>query len=243
MWLKYWNLVHQSGKTRNAFVRAVTGLPPSPDSAESAQSLADQQSQLFKRVFGEDWQRAWSTIMEDPEVKQRFTQMFHVADGTYDDGTNTDVRGPGLPPPPPIASSTTGAAARQSLFSDVFGEGDGLAMEMKIFGDREKRDLFTKAFSNFLKENMQRVVADKREQWEDDMMQLMTDAMGTDGTKVLREIYADPERTTLFRKAFAGYLEETPSDVTTLFQTDEGRIEKPVRETASNSRHLAPPPM
>eukprot|EP00301_Raphidiophrys_heterophryoidea_P000930 c10462_g1_i1.p1 GENE.c10462_g1_i1~~c10462_g1_i1.p1 ORF type:complete len:927 (-),score=180.30 c10462_g1_i1:83-2830(-) len=239
LWLKYWNLVHQTGKTRNAFVNAVTATPPSADSAASAQSLADQQISIFKQIFGENWNFAWSSIMQDPNTKDRFTQMFRVADSTYDDGTNTDVRGPGLPPPPPIARPQTANAERQNLFSDVFGEGDGLAMEMKIFGDKTKRDLFTQAFSNFLKENMQRAAADKRAQWEDDMMQLMTDAMGADGPKVLSEIYADPERTGLFRKAFAGYLEEAPTTVTTLFQTEEGRTSPATAE--SSLRHIPPP--
>jgi hypothetical protein len=40
------------------------------------------------------------------------------------------------------------------------------------------------------------------------MMQLMTDALGDDGPALLRDIFADPQRATLFRQAFSGYLEE-----------------------------------
>lgn len=247
-WLRYWNLVHQNGKTRSAFARAVTSTPPSRDSPESAQSLADQQMALFKQVFGDEWQQAWSAIMQDTDVKQRFTDMFRVRDSSYDDGANSDVRGPGLPPPPPLPQSQTASAQRQNLFSDVFGEGEGLALEMKIFGDKQKRNMFASAFSNFLKENMQRAVADKREQWEDDMMQLMTDALGADGPKVLRDIYADPQRAGLFRQAFAGYLEETPSDVATLMQVDEGHTAPGLTSPAhthnsQQGRRVVPPPL
>lgn len=96
-------------------------------------------------------------------------------------------------------------------------------MEMLIFGNRTKRDLFTRAFSDFMKENMMRDVQDKRDNWEDDMTQLMVDALGNDdGIPMVREIFADPKRMTLFREAFAGYLEERPSQAASLMETDEG---------------------
>jgi len=161
-------------------------------------------------------------IMTNTTAQQRFSQVFTTPPGTYGDSTEPGVRGAGLPPPPPIARDALSGVSTQRLFVDVFGEGEGLATEMLIMGDRHKRDLFTAAFSQFLKENILRAAEDKRTTWEDDMMQLMTDALGDDGPALLRDIFADPQRATLFRQAFAGYLEERPTTVATLLETEEG---------------------
>jgi hypothetical protein len=223
-WLRFWNLVHDNTKNRAAFTLAVT--EPTPDSpAASNQALQESQMEMFKQIFGEsDFQQAWDSIMNNADAKERFNEMFRFSPGSSEaELEQNDVRGSGLPPPPPLARGKTPAAlaqGRQQLFTDAFGEGDGLAMEMLIFGNRTKRDLFTRAFSDFLKDNVGRQLQDRRENWEDDMMQLMTDTMGPEGPAVLREIYADPARSGLFRSAFAGYLEESPS-LNTLIQTEE----------------------
>lgn len=243
-WLKYWNLVHTTRENTRAFVTAVTDSPPSFESQQSQEEWRQKQIGVFKEVFGDsDWEDAWTKIMDSPETKGKFNEMFSVPDPSYDDGSGSAARGPGLPPPPPPVRKESAGAARQRLFTDVFGEGDGLAIEMKIFGDRKKRDLFTKAFSGFLKGNMQRDVLDKQQHWEDDMMQLMTDAMGKDGPAILREIYNDPERARLFRSAFTGYLEQGPTSVATLLQTEEGAGATPTASRASGGRRFVPPPM
>lgn len=179
-----------------------------------------KQREMFMKVFGEkDFQAAWNNIMDNSTAKAQFGAMFKGANTNYADSAS---RGDGLPPPPPLVREKYTGAQQQRLFTDLFGQGEGLAMEMMIFGNRTKRDLFTRSFSEFLKENMLRDVQDKRDSWEDDMMQLMTDALGEDGPAMLREILGDPQRATLFRQAFAGYLEETASSDASLVQIAEG---------------------
>eukprot|EP00298_Acanthocystis_sp_HF-20_P013509 c20386_g1_i1.p1 GENE.c20386_g1_i1~~c20386_g1_i1.p1 ORF type:complete len:947 (-),score=417.33 c20386_g1_i1:84-2924(-) len=218
-WLRYWNLVTQNSRTLNTFTKAVTSAPLASDtSAATAAAVVEQQKQLFKQVFGDnEWQASWDAIMNSTSTKEQFQKMFGSPDilPIVDGG---DARGPGLPPPPPIARDPTSGTVsdqRIQLFTDVFGKGEGLAMEMLIFGNRTKRDLFTKAFSEWLKENADRDIKSRRENWEDDMLQLMTDSIGDDGPKILREIYADPVRASLFRNAFASYLNENPSPLPT----------------------------
>lgn len=234
-WLRYWNLVHSSQHTRDSFVTAVTSSPPMLEGEETAAAVETRQRELFMKVFGEtDFDLAWQKIMQNTTAKRQFNDIFAAPPGNYEDSA---TRGDGLPPPPPIARDPTASLVRQRLFTDTFGEGDGLAMEMMIFGDRNRRDLFTHAFSDFMKDNMLRDVQDKRNNWEDDMMQLMTDAFGSEGPAILREILADPERSALFRDSFAGYLEQQPTVVATLVQTEEGR------GSDVSARRVVPPPV
>lgn len=215
-WLKYWTMVHSTDQARKAFTEAVSGVAPLPGSPGAQASLEEQQKELFKSAFGEDeWEDVWDKIMANANLKTQYHTMFEIPPGTYGGGDGS-ARGGGLPPAPLPARDNEAeqqAQRRQKLFTETFGDGDGLAMEMLIFGNRTKRDLFTGAFSQFLKENNAREVADKRESWENDMMQLMTDALGEEGPEILADIYADPTRATAFRKAFAGYLGDAPSAV------------------------------
>eukprot|EP00299_Pterocystis_sp_00344_P020055 c9882_g2_i1.p1 GENE.c9882_g2_i1~~c9882_g2_i1.p1 ORF type:complete len:919 (-),score=236.56 c9882_g2_i1:55-2811(-) len=251
-WLRFWNLVHSTPTARESFVKAVTSSPPTSVADETSAAVEASQKETFQKVFGDaNWENAWQKIMENPTLKQRFGEIFKAPPRVPGDGIDPDKRGAGLPPPPPLArDKTSTGVTRQALFTDAFGEGEGLAMEMLIFGNRTKRDLFAKSFSQFLKENMLRSLQDKRDNWEDDMMQLMTDALGADGPTIMREIFADPQRATLFRQAFAGYLEETPAAaVASLMQTDEGisttkphRLSMtPTQSTVSAQRDLPVP--